>query len=97
MPDHEDEKRELDIISISSKIESEIQSNKGQNLFERFKIQLDSFLSENRKVKSSNKQLEMQLEAQTRNLAYLEDRLAANLTDHEEKVVELKSQIILYK
>jgi hypothetical protein len=39
----------------------------------------------------------MQLEAQTRNLTYLEDRLAANLTDHEEKVVELKSQIILYK
>lgn len=55
------------------------------------------FLAENRKVKASNKQLEMQFEAQTRNLAYLEDRLAANLTDHEERVIELKSEIILLK
>ena len=39
----------------------------------------------------------MQVEAQTRNLAYLEEKLAANLTEREEQVVELKSQIILYK
>lgn len=39
----------------------------------------------------------MKLEAQTRNLTYLEEKLAANLTEREEQVVELKSQIILYK
>ena len=59
VPDHDDDRRELDIISISSKIESELQSNKAHNLFERFKTQLDSFISENREFKTKNKQLEM--------------------------------------
>ena len=85
------------MLSISSKIESELQSNKSRNLVERFKMQLDAFLVENRNVRAVKRQLEMQVEAQTRNLAYLEEKLAANLTEREEQVVELKSQIILYK
>lgn len=90
-------RRELDIVSISSKIESELQSNNAQSLVDRFKFQLDSFLSENRAVRAVKRQLEMQLEAQTRNLTYLEEQLAENLTEREEQVVEMKSQIILYK
>lgn len=60
-------------------------------------LRVDAFLSESRNARAVKKQLEMQVEAQTRNLTYLEDKLAASLTEREEQVVELKSQIILYK
>jgi len=61
--DEAENRRELDIVSISSKIESELQSNNAQSLVDRFKFQLDSFLSENRSVRAVKRQLEMQLEA----------------------------------
>lgn len=77
-------KLEQDIVSLSSKIESEIQSSKGRSLVERFKFQLDAFIGENRNTRAVKKQLEMQVEAQTRNLEYLEEKLAAALTEREE-------------
>lgn len=64
---------------------------------EKFKTELSAMLKENREFKSSNQQLEMKLEAQTRNLNYLEEKLAEALTEREEQVVELKSQIIIQK
>lgn len=39
----------------------------------------------------------MKFEAQGRNLAYLEEKLATALTEREEQVVDLKSQIVIYK
>ena len=39
----------------------------------------------------------MRLEAQARNLTYLEEKLAKALTEREEQVVDLKSQIVISK
>jgi hypothetical protein len=58
---------------------------------EKFKTELSAMLKENREFKTLNQQLEMKLEAQTRNLNYLEEKLAEALTEREEQVVELKS------
>lgn len=41
--------------------------------------------------------MDMRYEAQSRNLAYLEEKLATALTEREEQVVELKSKIVIYK
>lgn len=39
----------------------------------------------------------MRLEAQGRNLTYLEEKLAKALTEREEQVVDLKSQLVISK
>ncbi len=92
-----DDKRDYEIMSLSSRLEQELSSHKALNILDLLKNEISSLIQEKTKLNIKNQQMDMKYEAQSRNLAYLEEKLAAALTEREEQVVELKSKIVIYK
>ena len=71
-------------MSLSARLEQELNSNKAVTLLDKLKNEISQVMLENSKLAIQFNQADMKLEAQTRNLTYLEDKLASALTEREE-------------
>jgi hypothetical protein len=71
-------------LSLSARLEQELNSNKAVTLLDKLKNEISQVMLENSKLAIQFNQADMKLEAQTRNLTYLEDKLASALTEREE-------------
>jgi hypothetical protein len=69
---------------LSARLEQELNSNKAVTLLDKLKNEISQVMLENSKLAIQFNQADMKLEAQTRNLTYLEDKLASALTEREE-------------
>ena len=57
----------------------------------------DIFLDENSALYEKKAELQSRLETMQKNTKYLEGRLASILTEKEEQIIKLKSEMVVYK
>ncbi|CDW86114.1 UNKNOWN [Stylonychia lemnae] len=77
--------------------ETEMLLTQYQNQFDKVKQIQDTIFDENTTLYDQKIDLASRLDTMTKNNRYLENRLASTLTEKEETIIKLKSEIVIYK
>ena len=67
------------------------------NTFNKLKQNLDTLLEENHTFMTARNNAEFKLALSYQNQTQLEEKLSKVIQEHDEEVIQLKSQVVIYK